>query len=144
MRRGGVAILLAMVLASCAPIAGPMPADAEPAPIGPEIVIDVWNRSDRDVIVAYEFSAPNAGGGGEGTVAGCERTTMPFGAVAGQWEIIVDGLPAFEGDVPPGMPVRGALVAQVLIGPGGDVTLEGDPAWRPVAPPAASRPIPCG
>lgn len=135
-------VMVVAVVAGCAPMVMPV---AEPAPpgaaIGPQLVVAVENRSDRDVAVGYEFQAPSSSGGGEGLVAPCQVQEMLFGEVAGTYEVFVDREAAFDGVVPSGVPAEGFLVVRVIVEPDGGVTLEGQPGWTQIPPVLVSRPL---
>jgi hypothetical protein len=137
-----VVLMLAGVTSGCAPIVVPVAEPGQPgAPIGPQLVVAVENRSDRDVTVGYEFEAQNSSGGGEGIVVHCEYQQMVFGEVGGSYGVLVDGTPAFDGAVPSGMPADGFLVVRLSIDADGDVTPEGEPAWTRMPPPLTNRPL---
>lgn len=136
------AVIIASVASGCAPVVMPV---GEPAPpggaIGPQLVVAVANRSDRDVAVGYEFEAPSSGGGGEGLVARCELQEVMFGEVAGRYQVIVDREAAFDGVVPPGGPADGFLVVRLIVEPDGAVRLDGQPAWTRIPPALVNRPL---
>ena len=130
-------LLAALVLAACAPVVvqiadGPLE--------GPQLVIQVANASDREVAVGYEFEAVDTGGGGEGTVASCEQVSIPFGAVSGQYRVLIDGTPVHEAAAPAG-PADAWFVVRVIVDPEGDTEVIGagitaqmpDPNPRPIA-----------
>ena len=139
---GIAALVLAGVMSGCAPVVVPVAEPGQPgAPIGPQLVVAVENRSDRDVAVGYEYESPNSSGGGEGLLPRCEFQEMLFGEVAGSFGLLVDGTPVFDGAVPPGMPADGFLVVRLSIDADGDVTPEGRPAWTRLPPPLTNRPL---
>jgi len=132
------ALVAALVLAACAPVVVQLP----DGPLeGPQLAVQVANASNREVAVGYEFEAINTGGGGEGTVASCEQVSIPFGAVSGQYRVLVDGVPVHEAAAPAGVPADAWFVVRVSIGPDGDAEVIGagmtpqmpDPNPRPVA-----------
>jgi hypothetical protein len=139
---GIAALVLAGATSGCAPVVMPVAEPGQPgAPIGPQLVVAVENRSDRDVTVGYEYESPNSSGGGEAFVPRCEFQEMLFGEIAGSFELVVDGAPAFDGTVPPGMPADGFLVVRLSIDADGDVTPGGEPAWTRIPPPLSNRPL---
>lgn len=147
MRRGAGAIAsLALVLVACMPVVAPAPPGAEPGePIGPELVIDVVNRSNREVRIGYEFEAPNSAGGGEGLMPPCERMMSPFGGVGGRFEILVDGDVVMAEVMPPGMPADGFVLVRVTIEPDGEVEVAPQPAWMRLPPDLVNQRLPdCG
>jgi len=137
-RRFVSALVAALVLAACAPVVVQLP----DGPLeGPQLAIQVANASDREVAVGYEFEAVNSGGGGEGTVASCEQVAMTFGAVAGQYRVLIDGAPVHEAAAPAGVPADAWFVVRVSIGRDGEAEVIGagmtprmpDPDPRPIA-----------
>ena len=134
------ALLAALVLAACAPVGVQLP----DGPLeGPQLAIQVANASDREVAVGYEFEAVNSGGGGEGTVGSCEQVSIPFGPVAGQYRVLIDGAPVHEAAAPAGVPADAWFVVRVTIGPDGEAEVVGAGMTR-LMPDPASRPIACG
>jgi hypothetical protein len=114
-------LLAALVLAGCAPVVvqiadGPLE--------GPQLAIQVANASEREVEVSYDYEAVNTGGGGGGSVASCEQVSIPFGAVAGQYRVLVDGEAVHEAAAPAG-PADAWFVVRVSIGPDGDAEVIG-------------------
>lgn len=130
-------LLAALVLAGCAPV-GVQIADG---PLeGPQLAVQVANASDREVEVGYAYEAVNEGGEGGGSVASCEQVSIPFGAVAGQYRVLVDGEAVHQAAAPAG-PADAWFVVRVSINPDGDAEVIGagltarmpDPDPRPVA-----------
>jgi|SRR5687767_7012233 len=131
------ALVAAIGLAACAPVVVQLP----DGPLtGPQLAIQVANASDRAVAVGYEFDAVDSGGGGEGTVASCEQVSIPFGAISGQYRVLIDGAPVHEAAAPAG-PADAWFVVRVSIGPDGEPEVTGagltprmpDPDPRPMA-----------
>jgi hypothetical protein len=58
---------------------------------GPTLVVDVANRSDRDVAVGYEYEAFGTSGLGEALSTACRREALQFEPISGQYKIFVDG-----------------------------------------------------
>ena len=132
--------MAALALAACAPVVVQLP----DGPLeGPQLAIQVANTSDREVAVGYEFDAGNSGGGGEGTVASCEQVSIPFGAISGQYRVLIDGAPVHEAAAPAGVPAGAWFVVRVTIGPDGETEVTGA-GLTPRMPDPDSRPIACG
>ncbi len=130
------ALLAALALAACAPV-GVQIADG---PLdGPQLAIQVANASGRDVEVGYDFEAVDTGGGGEGNVASCEQVSIPFGAVSGQYRVLIDGAPVHEAAAPAG-PADAWFVVRVMIGPDGETEVIGA-GMTPRMPDPDSPPI---
>ena len=144
---GAIAVVVIVAMATaCQPMVAPVQeAPAEPAgQVGPELVIDVVNRSDRELVIGYEFETPNASGGGEGTMPPCERMEMLFGSVAGDYEILLDRERVLEGAVPDAMPDDGFLIVRLTIDADGDVDVIG-PRWTRIPPELRNQALPeCG
>ncbi len=135
--RFATALLAALALAACAPVVVQLP----DGPLeGPQLAIQVANASDREVAVGYEFEAGNSGGGGEGTVASCEQVSMTFGAVAGQYRVLIDGAPVHEAAAPAGVPADAWFVVRVTIGRDGEPEVIGA-GMTPLMPDPDPRPI---
>jgi hypothetical protein len=148
MRRAAIAALVALLLAGCGVVtrveqAAPQPAGPD-GPGGPMLVLEVVNRSPRDVDLSYTFTAPDSGGEGMGTFAACEAGTMPFGPVLGAFDVAIDGSSVYEGDVP--MAARdGYVIVPVSIAASGDATAAGAPRWTAIEPVHRTTSIPgCG
>ncbi|HVM24878.1 MAG TPA: hypothetical protein VM253_05720 [Candidatus Limnocylindrales bacterium] len=125
---------------ACLPGGGPMqPPEAVPA-VGPELVLEVVNRSNVPAVAGYEFEAVASSGGGEGEVPACHRVMLVFGTVGGDYEILVDRDVTAEGRVPAGVPPEGFLVLRIVIDEGG-VATAGEPRWTRVPPDVPSQPL---
>lgn len=111
------------------------------AQLGPTLVVDVMNASKAEHAVSYEFTFQDSGGGGEGAILACERMTLAFGEIRGDYSIHVDSVAVLEGRVPPNAPAGGHLVVRVSIAPDGTATAAApiflargpDPEPRPLA-----------
>ena len=109
---------MAALLAACGP-GGELQA---PELSGPALVIEVRNRSDRDVVVGYAFATDILSGGGELRSAACRREALRFGIVAGRYEVLVDGKRVTGGAVGPDLPENcDFLVMRLEIHPNGGV-----------------------
>ncbi len=145
LRRASAGALLAVLL-GCGPIIVPVHdrAVAEPAPMeppAPELLLDVFNHSATELDVGYEFEADNVAGGGEGLIAACERHMMPFGMVAGDFEVLVDREVVLAGAVPRGAPDDGFLVVVITIEPDGTVEPVPPPRWVRAVPEFVNQPL---
>ena len=140
-------IVGAALLGGCGPVIMPAAPDGGPpvpgeAPdVGPALVLDIANASNREVAVDYEFDSVNAGGGGGSSVPACERTVMEFGAVAGTYDITVAGTTVIDAQVPPGMPARGYLFVRVQVDVDGTASADGPPRWVAGAPAMVAAPL---
>lgn len=110
------ALALVLLLPACR--VGPAP---DVGPLGPALVLDVRNASDRELIIGYDFEAGASSGGGEGLVGPCERQAIMFGEIGGSYTVTVDGSSVVESTVPAGAPVDATMVVTVLVGPDGEV-----------------------
>lgn len=140
MTRAG-ALALGLLLAACLPVGVEQ---APGAPIGPVLVLDVTNISDRELEVVYEFDSLSSDGSGGGSFGACVRSISLWGEVAGTYSILVEREPLVEADVPPGMPADGYLVVALSIDPDGAARQTAPARWARVIE-SEERPIPgCG
>jgi hypothetical protein len=138
--RLGSVWLLVCFLTGCMPVVVPIePAAPGPMP-GPNLIVDVTNKSDRGFPVAYEFESEDSAGGGDGTVMACERSIVPLALVQGDYAIAVDGETVFEGSVPAGVPDESWYMVRLIVEPDGGVEVVG-PAILPRMPEPFTRPI---
>jgi hypothetical protein len=108
--------MLAGLLAACGP-GGDLEA---PELSGPVLVVEVTNRSERDVLVGYAFASNILNGSGELRSPACRREALRLGMVAGQYEVRVDGKRVTGGDIGPDLPEnRDFLVMRLEIHPNG-------------------------
>ena len=136
MRRAGAAAIL-LILSACVPA----PA-SNGAPMGPSLVIDVRNSSNRPLEVGYEFEAGQTSGSGAGLIGPCERQPMQAGQIGGDYVIRVDGKSVLEATVPLSAPPDAWMVIKVSVDPDGLV--EVSPGGLVQAPRLDTVPIPCG
>lgn len=142
MARRASLIVVGVLLVGCLPVGAPI-RDAprqEAERFGPTLVLDVTNRGRTEIEIGYEFEAEHSAGGGSGTVAACERSTMSFGEVSGSYEIIVDGVATEQRFVPPGAPLDAFLVASIDIDADG-VAVVGPTRITRAEPPVHMRPL---
>jgi hypothetical protein len=111
-----------LLLAGCGPDVRPIPFGAE----GPTLEIVAVNRMDRDATIAIEFAGDNVSGSGEGGILACSASTMGFGSVGSHVTVVVDGVQAWEGDLPANVG-DGIVMMRLDIGADGEVTV-GAPA----------------
>lgn len=140
--RGAVAAALGLglLLTGCFSVTRVEQGDAVPAagpddPGGPMLVLEMVNRSPRDVDVTYEFLTAdgNASGEGMGTFPACEAGTMPFGPVQGAFSVSLDGEVVFEGDVPMAT-TDGYVILRLAVAEDGDATAANAPRWTAIEP----------
>ena len=112
------------------------------APMGPSLVIDVRNSSNRQLEVGYEFEAGATAGTGAGLVEPCTRQPMQAGQIGGDYEILVDGKSVHQASVPLSAPQDAFMVINVSVGPDGEVAVS--PGGYAEAPRLDTVPIPCG
>lgn len=137
-------MLIAGLVAGCGAITGPERV-APPGPSGPELMIDVVNRSAREVTVGYTFEAAASAGAGEGLVPACSRSSMGFGAVGGRYEIHVDDEAVLDAVLPEGTPDEGFLVVRLVIEADGSADAAAPPGWTRIPPEPNDALIPgCG
>ena len=130
---------MAILLILCACVPAPAP---NSAPMGPRLVIDVRNSSNRDLEVGYEFEAGNTSGSGGGLIGACERQPMQGGQIGGAYEILVEGKSVLEATVPLSAPANAFMVVNVAVDPDGKVEVSQGGFVQ--APPLDTVPIPCG
>jgi len=141
MRRATITAVVGLLLAGCWPVG----VERGPAGrIGPTLLVEVTNRSARELPASYEFTAAASMGGGESLVASCERLTQVWGDVAGTFAISIDGKPVLDAEVAPGTPLEGYLVVRIEVGPDGEASVIGAPRWTRLAPDPGAQPVPCG
>lgn len=126
-----------LLLAGCWPEVRPIPFEAE----GPNLEIVAVNRMDRDVTLTIESVGDNVSSGGGGGVLACSSSTMGFGSVGSHAVVAVDGVQAWEGDLPRN--VTGTIVMRLDVDADGEVTV-GAPAVSMRVPPVPSNPVGCG
>ena len=136
MRRAATAAIL-LILSACVPA----PA-SNGAPMGPSLVIDVRNSSNRQLEVGYQFEAGQTSGSGAGLIGPCERQPMQAGQIGGDYVIRVDGKSVLEATVPLSAPPDAWMVIKVSVDPDGLV--EVSPGGLVQAPRLDTVPIPCG
>ena len=136
MRHAAAAAIL-LILSACVPA----PA-TNGAPIGPSLLIDVSNASNRQLEVGYEFEAGQNSGSGAGLIGPCSRQPMQAGQIGGAYVILVDGKSVLEATVPLSAPADAFMVVNVSVGPDGEV--EVSPGGFVQAPRVDTEPIPCG
>ena len=112
------------------------------APMGPRLVIDVRNSSNRQLEVGYEFEAGQTSGSGAGLIERCSRQPMQAGQIGGDYEVLLDGKSVLEATVPLSAPADAFMVINVSVGPDGEV--EVSPGGFVEAPRLDTVPIPCG
>jgi hypothetical protein len=135
--RQTAAVVVALLLVAC------MPAPASNgAPMGPSLVIDVRNSSNRQLEVEYEFEAGGTSGSGAGIIGPCQRQPMQAGQIGGAYVILVDGKSVLEATVPLSAPRDAWMVINVNVDPDGMV--EVSPGGFAQAPPVDAVAIPCG
>lgn len=127
-----------LLLAGCGPEVRPIPFEAE----GPALEIVVVNRMDRDATISIESVGDNAGTSGEGGVLACSTSTMGFGSVGSHLTVEVDGVAAWEGDLPTNVG-DGIMVMRLDINADGE-TAVGAPVIFMRAPPLPPNPVGCG
>jgi hypothetical protein len=133
------AAAVAILLLLCACVAPPA---TNGAPVGPSLVIDVRNSSNRQLEVGYEFEASQTSGTGAGLIEPCSRQPMQAGQIGGDYEILVDGKSVLQATVPLSAPADAFIVINVSIGPDGEV--EVSPGGFVQAPRLDTVPLPCG
>jgi hypothetical protein len=137
MRQTASVAIAALLLAAC------MPAPASNgAPMGPSLVIDVRNSSNRQLEVEYEFEAGGTSGSGAGIIGPCQQQPMQVGQIGGTYVIRVDGKSVLEATVPLSAPLDAWMVINVSVDPDGMV--EVSPGGFAQAPHLDTVPIPCG
>jgi len=137
--RSSIALALAVAASGCMPVVVPVQGDRGPE-VGPELVLDVLNQSDRELTVGYEFESVASSGGGEGLVAACERVTLLFGTIAGSYDIRLDGEPVFDGRMAAGLPADGFFVVRLAVDADGVGSVT-EPGWTRIPPEMANRPL---
>ena len=146
MRRAWAAATVGVLLAGCAVVTRVEQAEPEPArpdDMGaPTLVLEIVNRSPRDVDVTYVFHAAdgNASGEGMGTFPACEAGTMPFGPAQGDFSVSLDGEVVFEGEVPMAR-TDGYVVLRLAVAENGAVTAANAPRWTAVEPVHRTTPL---
>ena len=144
MRRAVCAASAGLLLAACATVT--RVEEAAPAPARPDamndpiLVLEMVNRSPRDVDLTYTFASPNSSGEGMGTFAACEAGTMPFGPVLGAFDVAVDGTSVFDGTVPRAA-TDGYVILRLAIAENGDVTAAGALRWAAIEPVHRTTPL---
>ncbi|MEO5985839.1 MAG: hypothetical protein ABIW50_04675 [Candidatus Limnocylindria bacterium] len=113
--------MLAVLVTACFPIVRQVsePSQSE----GVKVAFEVTNRSIGEVQIGYDYISAMSSGGGNGSVAGCERTVMEFGPVAGTFQILVDGDQVGQADVPEFVVREGFLVVPLEIADDGTVSI---------------------
>ena len=125
-----------LLLAGCGPEVRPIPFEAE----GPKLEIVVVNRMDRDVTLTIESVGENVSSGGEGGVLACSSSTMGIASVGSHAVVAVDGVQAWEGDLP--RHVIGTIVMLLDVDADGEVTVGAPVSMR--VPPVPPNPVGCG
>ena len=139
--RVAIAAIAVLLLAGCWPVG----VERGPAGrIGPTLVVEVTNRSARELPASYEFSASASSGGGEGLVNSCEHLSQVWGDVAGTFTISIDGKPVLDAEVAPGTPLEGYLVVRIEVDPDGEAQAIGPPRWTRQPPDPDAQRVPCG
>ncbi len=135
--------VLCLLLTACFPVAQRI--EEGPAQlVGPQLVLEVTNRSTDPVEVGFAYEADASSGEGAGIVSGCERMLMLFGEVGGTLRILTVGTVIDEGRVQAGIPPNSYLVATVEIAADGTSEVSGRRIAQEVREPA-QRAIPdCG
>jgi hypothetical protein len=111
---------------------------------GPTLVVEVTNRSDRDVAVGYTFATTVISGSGETSSSACRREALRFGMVAGQYVITVDGKRVTTGGIGAELPEDSEfLVIRLKIHENGGVEVTG-PGLLPQAPVTNAEIVSCG
>jgi hypothetical protein len=111
---------------------------------GPTLVVEVTNRSDRDVAVGYTFATTVISASGEASSRACRREALRFGMVAGQYVITVDGKRVTTGAIGPKLPEDSEfLVIRLRIHENGGVEVNG-PDVLPQAPVTNAAIVSCG
>ena len=126
-----------LLLAGCGPEVRPIPFEAE----GATLEIVVVNRMNRDVTLTIESVGDNVSSGGEGEVLACSSSTMGIGSVGNHAVVAVDGVQAWEGDLPRN--ATGTIAMRLDVDADGEVTV-GAPAVSKGAPPVPPNPVGCG
>jgi hypothetical protein len=138
----GGGLVAGLLLAGCGflvPQPAVQEAPAQPAAIGPTLVLDVVNRRNQPILLQVEFDGANASGGAEGPVDACLRT--PWTAeVTGRFEVLVDGAVVLSGVVPPEVNPGRVAFARIVVSADGEVAVTG-PAWVGEVPGRGPEPI---
>ena len=99
-----------------------IPGQVQPAERpGPTLVVEMTNATDRDVVVGHEYESPGQSGSGESFASACRRETLLLSEIRGDYQVTVDGEPAFEGSVPDGADSETYVLIRVTIGPDAEV-----------------------
>ena len=136
--RPTAAVAVVLMLVACVPA----PA-SNGAPMGPSLVIDVRNSSNRELEVGYEFEAGQTSGNGAGLIGPCSRHPMEGGQIGGDYAILVDGKSVLEASVPRSAPADAFMVVRVSVGPDGEVEVV-PPGGFVQVPSLEIVRIPCG
>lgn len=117
-----IAACLAVILvAGCGPTVVTI---EEPPPVGPQLVMELTNRSDRDLTFSYEFDQPQTmSGSGEGSMPACTTAVQLWGEIAGRYELMIDGVSAVQGSLPPGAGAGSYLFVRLRVDPDGEVVV---------------------
>lgn len=115
-----------------------------PPAVGPQLMLEVTNRSTDPVEVGYDFEADSSSGGGSASVSGCERLLVQFGEVGGTLRISTGGEVIDESRVQPGIPPNSYLVATIEIGADGASEITGRRIAQEVRDPAQPAIPDCG
>lgn len=87
-------------------------------------MVEVTNRSDRDLTFSYEFDQPQAmSGSGEGSLPACTTTVQGWGEIAGRYELMIDGVSTVQGSLPPGAGAGSYLFVRLRVDPDGEVVV---------------------
>ncbi|HUH16360.1 MAG TPA: hypothetical protein VMM85_00250 [Methylomirabilota bacterium] len=113
----------------------------EPPPGGPQLVVEVTNRSDREVTFSYEFDQPQAtSGGGGGSMPACTTTVQGWGEIGGRYQLMINGVSTVQGSLPPGAGAGSFLYVRLRVDPDGE-TVAGQSGLVRQEPELISEPI---
>ncbi len=135
--------LVALLLGGCFPVVQQVH-EGPAQPVGPQLAVEVTNRSGNPVEVGYEFESAGMSGGGTGSVGRCERALLLYGETTGRLRISVDGAEIDDAAVQQGLQPDLYLVLSVEIGADGSAEITGRRIAPEVREPAQPAIPDCG